>query len=86
MQHSYHYITYYHIDSKVGKLSNFRIDCRLFTNLGLHEDELAVARGEVVVDDDVDPLAVLPEAKVEDARVLVAEALVQRNHLNSSNW
>ena len=60
--------------------SNFRAN-RLFANLGLHEDELAVARGEVVVDDNVDPLAVLPEAKVEDARVLVAEALVQRHHL-----
>ena len=50
-------------------------------NLGLHEDQLAVARGEVIVDDDVDPLAVLPEAKVEDAGVFVAEALVQRHYL-----
>ena len=44
-------------------------------------DELAVPRGELVVHDDLDPLAEAPEAELEDARVAAVEVLVVRDDL-----
>ena len=47
----------------------------------VHEDELVVVGGKTVVHDDVRPLAVLPEPEAEDPGIVLAEALVRRNHV-----
>ena len=37
----------------------------------MDEHEAAIVRGQLVVDDNVQPLAVRPEVEVEDSRVLL---------------
>ncbi len=69
----------------VGLLKQRRPE--LVLGLGVHEDEVAPARRQQVVDDDVDPLAVAPEPEVEDPGVVVGFLivplllLVVRDHL-----
>ncbi|KAH9389937.1 hypothetical protein TYRP_007486 [Tyrophagus putrescentiae] len=49
--------------------------------LAVHAEELSVERRQAVVDDNVVPLAVLPQAKVEDARVVARlEGLLVGHH------
>ena len=45
----------------------------------MDEDKPAVERRESVVDDDVDPGAVLPDVEVEHAGVVLDEQVVGRN-------
>jgi len=47
----------------------------------MNEHQLAVERRKPVVDDDVDPLAVLPDVEVEHAGVILDEQVVGRNHV-----
>ena len=45
----------------------------------MNEDEFSEHCRKAVVDDDVDPLAVLPDLEVEDAGVVLDEQVVLRN-------
>jgi len=42
----------------------------------MNEDEFSVQRRQPVVNDDVDPLAVLPDVKVKDSGVVLDEQIV----------
>lgn len=48
---------------------------------GVHEDELAVAGGQTIVNDDLHPLTEMPKVETEDTTVVVGEALVRGYHL-----
>merc|ERR1740128_1347898 len=56
----------------------------LVLTVRLHEDKVAVPGGQVVINNHVHPLAVLPELEMEDAGILLGEALVQRDHPGSN--
>jgi len=47
----------------------------------MDEDQLAVESRKSVIDDHVDPLAVLPDVEVEHAGVILDEQVVGRNHV-----
>ena len=42
----------------------------------MHEDQLVVVGRKTIINDDILPLAVLPELEVEDAGVFIVEGLV----------
>jgi len=62
----------------VGLLEKGRPE--LLLGVGLHEDKLPIPCWKAVINDDINPLAILPELKVEDASIHLAEALVKVNH------
>ena len=45
----------------------------------MNEDQLSVQRWKAIIDDDVHPLAVLPDLEVEDSGVVLDEQVVLRN-------
>ena len=47
----------------------------------MNEDEFALERWKEVVDDDVDPLAVLPDSEVKHSGVVLDEQVVLGNHV-----
>lgn len=49
---------------------------------GMDEDETSIVCGETVVDDNVHPLAKVPEPEAEDSAVAVAPSLVIGHHLH----
>ena len=49
---------------------------------GMDEDETSIVGGETIVDDNVHPLAKVPEPEAEDSAVAVAPSLVIGHHLH----
>ena len=47
---------------------------------GVHEGELAVHGGQTVVHAHLNPLAVLPEVKLDHARIVIPKAVLRRDY------